>query len=238
MNAINTQTAVGQLVAERPGRARVFEEYGIDYCCGGGKPLAEACRARGLDSSAVLAAIADSDQQPAEAERDWREAGLTELVDHIQETHHVFMKRELPRLGGMMEKVYQAHRERHPELLQLQNVFEQLRAEIELHLMKEERVLFPIIRQMEHATSMPSFHCGSVQNPISVMVHEHDQAGAALATMRELTAGYTPPEDACNTYRALLDGLAQMEADLHRHIHKENNILFPRTAELEAKLTV
>lgn len=237
MTAFDTQTTVAQFVTERPARARVFEQFGIDYCCGGRTPLSRACAEKGLDVATVLRGLRASDEAaPGESERDFSKASMTELADHIVETHHVYLRRELPRLASMADKVVQAHSERHPELLALRETLGLLKNELESHMLKEEQILFPMIRQLESATVLPDFHCGSVNGPIGVMEHEHDNAGDALARMRDLTGGYAPPGDACNTYRALLAGLAELEADTHRHIHKENNILFPKAVAAEAAL--
>lgn len=237
MSILDAQVTVGQLVAERPGRSRVFERLDIDYCCGGKVPLEQACRARGLDVEVVLRELAAQDDAPAEAvEADWASWTMGELVDHIVDVHHGYLRRELPRLAGLVDKIAEVHGKGHPELRDVRAVFASLKAELEAHIVKEERVLFPIIKQLEAATDLPSFHCGSVDHPIRAMEFEHDDAGAALARLRALTGGYVPPADACNTYRAALAGLAELEADLHQHIHKENNILFPRAHDAEAAL--
>ncbi|MEP0841441.1 MAG: iron-sulfur cluster repair di-iron protein [Phycisphaerae bacterium] len=236
MRSFDANATVGQLVAERPSRARVFERFEIDYCCGGKQPLAEACAERGLDPESVLAELRAADAAPHPSETDWTTAPLGDLCDHIVAAHHAYLRRELPRLEAMSEKVAEVHGRREPHLRELAAVFAALHEELDQHMAKEEQVLFPLVRLLESSTALPSFHCGSVANPIRVMEHEHDDAGAALTRMRRLTGGYAPPPEACNTYRALLDGLAELEADLHRHIHKENNILFPRAAALEARL--
>jgi regulator of cell morphogenesis and NO signaling len=235
--SIDGTRTVGELVAERIDRARVFDDLGIDYCCHGKATLAEACRRLGLDAAEVAAAIERSDSEPDPSdEPDYRAMPLGRLADHIESSHHVFMKRELPRLRALLDKVAAAHGGRHPELLELGEVFAAFRDEIDSHLAKEEQVLFPLIRRLEAATTLPSVHCGTVNNPIRVMEHEHDSAGAALSRMRELTGEFRTPDDGCESYRALMDGLAAVEADLHRHIHKENNVLFPGAAALEARL--
>jgi regulator of cell morphogenesis and NO signaling len=237
--ALSLDTTIGDLVAARIGRSEVFERFGIDYCCGGQRSLVDASRAAGQAPEAVIEAILASDRDAAAAApdaTDWRQARLRELTAHIVATHHAFMKGALPRIGELMAKVLAAHGERHPELNEVAGVFAALREEIEGHLAKEEQVLFPMIEEMEITRDLVGAHCGSVNNPIAVMEHEHDNAGAALARLRELTAGYTPPADGCATYAALLEALAAMERDLHAHIHKENNILHPRATQLEASL--
>ncbi len=225
---------VGELVAERPSRSRVFERLGIDYCCGGKLSLAEAGARRGLSVEELIRAVAEHDQAAPAEERDWTQASLTELADHIEATHHAYLRDELPRLGLLAAKVADVHGGEQPHLRDINGVFVELRAELESHMMKEEHILFPICRQLDRSAGPQAFHCGSVANPIRVMEHEHDNAGRALEQLRELTAGYQPPQSACNSYRALYDGLATLEQDLHQHIHKENNILFPRAIAAEA----
>jgi regulator of cell morphogenesis and NO signaling len=233
---------VGTIVAERIGRARLFERLGIDYCCQGRAPLAEACAARALDVGRVVEQIAESDAADTAAGAggedrvDFAAMTASALADHVEATHHAYLRRELPRLTALIDKVAAAHGARHPELADLHGTFAGLRSELEQHMMKEERVLFPLVRRLEGATEPFPIFCGSVENPIRVMCHEHDDAGAALDRLRELSHGYQPPADACATYCTLYDGLAALEADLRRHIHKENNILFPKAAELEAAL--
>ena len=235
MSDADLTTSVGQYVVERPSRARVFEQLGIDYCCGGREPLARACEKKGLDLRMVLDAIDLEDAEPPVGEqRDWSRASLTELADHIESKHHDYLREELPRLSSMIERLVEVHGRRHSELLRCREVFDSLRCELEPHMAKEEQILFPMIRDLEASATLPDFHCGSLRNPIRVMEHEHDDAALALSRLRELTANYTPPDNACSTYRAAFAGLAELEADLHRHIHKENNILFPRAVAEES----
>lgn len=234
MKPVSLDTPVGRLVAERPGRARVFEQFGIDYCCGGKKPLGKACASLGLDPTVVLRELASADDTgPREGETDWTTATLTDLADHIEAVHHGYLREALPRLTALVEKVANVHGGTHPELPELRRVFRGFRAELEAHMIKEERVLFPMCRDLEAATVPPQWHCGTIRNPIRVLEHEHDDAGSALATMRALTHGFAPPPDACNTFRAMLHGLAELESDMHCHVHEENNILFPRASASE-----
>jgi len=236
MTTLSVDTTVGEIAAELPASTAVFEKYGIDFCCGGRTALAEACQSRGLDATAILdEARRAAGSAAAAVETDWRKASLTELAEHIVATHHAYMKTQLPRLEAMLQKILTAHSARHAGVLvPLAETFLAMREELDGHLMKEERILFPLVRALESGTGSRAFHCGSVQNPIRVMVMEHDSAGEALARMRHLTGGYTPPPDACNTFRSFYKGLAEMESDLHRHIHLENHILFPRAIQLEA----
>lgn len=233
MFVLSQTSTVGEIVANHPQTARVFEGLGLDYCCGGRRPLAEACAEKGLDADAVLGRLREALAEPS-PERDWTGAGMTALADHIEQTHHEYLRRELPRLTGLLRKVVAAHGERHPEVRELSHVFNAFEQELFDHMLKEERVLFPWLRRLEAGAPRAQMPGWSVSGPVSCMMHEHDDAGAALATMRELTDGFTAPEDACGTFRALYSALAELEQDMHRHVHKENNILFPRALEAEA----
>jgi regulator of cell morphogenesis and NO signaling len=225
-----TSTTLGELVTATPGAARVFERHGLDYCCGGQRSLGEACAEVQVESTDVLEEIAALEDGPAP---DWPAMGPTELVDHLEATHHEYLNAELPRLSALAEKVAGVHGERHPELAEVRSTFEALRGDLEPHLMKEERVLFPMIRELAASDTAPSFHCGTLRNPIGVMGTEHDRVGEMLAHLRELTDGYQAPDDGCASYRMLYAGLAELEADTHLHVHKENNLLFPAVLELE-----
>lgn len=223
---------IGELVAERPARSRVFEELGIDYCCGGKVSFAQACARRGLQPEAVRQRLAEVDAEGVSDGTDWAAAPLADLCGHIIATHHAYLRRELPRLGGLLGKLAGVHGDRHPELRDTLAVFEPFAAELLDHMAKEERVLFPLIIWIESGDVEPT---PFVLQPIAVMEAEHDDAGRALAEMRRLTGGYTVPPDGCNTFRAAMAGLADLEANMHTHVHKENNILFPRAARLVAE---
>ena len=229
---IGAHQPVGRIVGERLARARVFDELGIDYCCHGETPLDEACAELGRAVDDVLTRVDACDTQPAEPDDSGLPLGA--LADHIEVTHHVYLRSEIPLLEKLCAAVREEHERWHPELREVGATLAALHAELDSHMIKEERILFPMIRQLEAEASLPRFHCGSLANPIRVMEQEHDAAGAALVRLRRLTRGYVPPADACLSYRSLLVRLAALEADLHRHIHKENNLLFPRAAELEA----
>lgn len=228
---------VGEMVVENPDRARVFEQFGIDYCCGGKIPLDEACAKRGVDIDAVLKALHQSQtNETPESQKDWSQESMTSLVDHIITTHHNYLREEFPRLTKMTERVAQVHGERHTELPKVRDAFAALRDELDQHMQKEEMILFPMIKQLDTGEASAASHCGSIENPIRMMEHEHDNAGDGLETLRELTDGFAIPDDACNTYRVMLNSLATLEADLHQHIHKENNILFPRAIAAEKSM--
>ena len=234
MNRSYTQSLLGDLVREHPARARVFERFRIDYCCGGHRTLLEVCQAQQVDLPEICGALTQLEAAPEEpAAEAWAHGRLGSLIDHIVATHHEFLRRELPRLAGLLEKVRQAHGKKHADLTQLQIVFRDLADELTTHLEKEERVLFPWIRRLEADQSVPATLTASVNEPIRGMEHDHRTVAEALLQIRRLTNDFVPPADACPTYWTLLDGLANLEQDIHLHIHKENNILFPRAAELE-----
>ncbi|MBL8850065.1 MAG: iron-sulfur cluster repair di-iron protein [Planctomycetaceae bacterium] len=237
--ANDTFETVAELVRQRPERSRIFEELGIDFCCHGHVPLDRACVLNGLDLVDVCRRLEEAEAAVTGAERDWTSASLTELTEHIVELHHRYLRRELPRLAGLIDRVLDAHGEHHPELRNVREVFAGLQCELLSHMLKEEQVLFPMIRQLERTPADERgnlrFHCGTIGNPIAMMEHEHDTAGKALQQLDRLTHHYQPPDDACPTYRALLSGLEQVQSDLHLHIHKENNILFPAAAALEPR---
>lgn len=213
-------TQIGQIVADQPATARIFELANIDYCCGGNKTLLDACAEAGVDAGKLLAALlATRPTGESATERNWQRVPLTELLDHIEATHHEFLKRELPRLAGMMRTVLKVHGAAHAELAEVAEIYHTLHTELAAHLETEETQWFPAIRNAVPSAD-PALTAG--------IRHEHDRAGEALHRLHELTNGFAPPEDACNLYRALLDGLAALAADTHTHVHLENNVLIPR----------
>jgi regulator of cell morphogenesis and NO signaling len=237
--SVSTAKTVRELALEIPEATRIFEKIGIDYCCGGGKSLEEACSTANLSVDEVLDAL-EFEEQKARAnrkDRNWLTEPLADLVAHINDTHHKYTREEIARLGPLFEKVVSVHGKNHPELQSIQASFLELADELTMHLMKEEMMLFPYIVRMEESVTEqqpilpPPF--GTVQNPVSMMQHEHDSAGDALRAMREASRGYSAPADACVSYQTLYKALTEFEADLHQHIHLENNILFPRAIAME-----
>ena len=237
--SVTTERTVRELALEKPGAARVFEKLGIDYCCGGKQTLEQACRTASIPVDEVLEALEVSPPsgQDFPENGDWQTAPLAHLISHIKNTHHKYTREEIARLSPLFEKVCSVHGERHPELFELRATFQGLAQELTTHMMKEEMVLFPYMERMEESVIQrepilpPPF--GTVQNPVTMMMHEHDSAGNALRTMRQQSANYTPPADACVSYGTLYKALSDLESDLHQHIHLENNILFPRAIEME-----
>jgi regulator of cell morphogenesis and NO signaling len=215
---------VAEIATASLAAVRVFEKLGIDYCCGGKRPLADVCHQKGYDAAAVRRELEQAASDPGPDTRDWTTAPLEELVNHIVNTHHAYLNRELPALSARVEKVYRVYNQRYGQtLLGLPEVFGGLRAELETHMRKEEMILFPAI-----AGQRPF---AALANAIGVMESEHESAGEALAKIREITQDFNIPEYACVTYRALMNGLRELEQDLHIHIHLENNVLFPRAMQ-------
>jgi regulator of cell morphogenesis and NO signaling len=236
-DGLDLSTTVGQWVARHPSTSRVFESLSIDYCCGGNVSLEQACAKHKIDPADVLMRLqAASERGAHSAGPNWLDAPLAELCDHIEVTHHAYLKAELPRLTDIVAKVARVHGDAHPELRSVQQALAELRAELEPHMFKEEQILFPAIRWLENSLSQPAFPYGTIANPIRMMEHENDGAGNCLRQIRELTRDYEVPAGACNTYRAMLDGLQTLEEDMHVHVHKENSILFPRAIRAEARL--
>jgi len=238
--SIATSKTVGEIAAEMPNATREFERLGIDYCCGGSRTLGEACAEAKISVEEALQRLQASMTATAPgASRDWQKEPLADLIAHIQNTHHVFVRSECPRIQALCEKVVSVHGNSHPELLQVQGRFSGLAEELSVHLMKEEQVLFPYVVRMEESVlagePAPPAMFGTVMNPVRMMMQEHDGAGDALRALRSCTKDYAVPEDVCVSYRTLYQALQGFEADLHQHIHLENNILFPRAVAMEAK---
>lgn len=217
---------LAQLVERRPELARTLDRLGLDYCCGGHRHLVEACREQGLDPEAVRLEL---DAVGAEESPAWTTMGLTQLVDHIEGTHHALLWEELPRLSTLVEKILTVHGARHPELAAVRDRYEQLRRELEPHLREEEATVFPLVRRLAvgDAAERPALAAG-----VLALRDEHEAAGALLAKLRELTGDYEPPADGCASYQAAYRGLAELEADVHLHVHKENNVLFPNVEQM------
>lgn len=231
-NSVSTETTVGEIVRATPAHSRVFEQLGIDYCCGGKKPLAEACRAKGLDPATVVALLSAMDgATPESSSANPELLSLSELCDHIERVHHHYLREELPRLDFLTRKVAAVHGEHEPRLVEIRHVFAAFSAAISAHTQEEDEQIFPAIRQLELAGRAQG-KVLSLKAALDKLESEHDQAGAALVRLHELTDGYAPPEWACNTFRALYDGLAKLEKDTHQHVHKENNVLFPKALDV------
>lgn len=234
--ATTTQTVRG-IATENPDAVRVFEKYGIDYCCGGRVPLAEACATKGLNVDEVIASL-EAAAPSAPEEKDWTKESLASLAQYIVDTHHAYVNREVPRLNELAGKVVSRHGDSRQELAVIQSKLAELGEELIEHQGKEEVVLFPYIGKLERYASgggaKPRSCFGTIDHPITMMTRDHDYAGNLMTEIRGLSQDYTPPEGACPTFRAFYAGLRDFEQDLHRHIHLENNVLFPRAVTLDA----
>jgi regulator of cell morphogenesis and NO signaling len=234
-----TQT-VREIALEQPHSIRVFERFGIDYCCGGRKPLSEACAANHISADDVLAALDSAASTAATLTGDWTKASLRQLIEHIVATHHTYVKSELPRLAMLAQKVVNRHGDTQAHLPAIQKALAQLDDELIHHLAKEENILFPYIAALEASqasgSALPDACFGTVTNPIAMMTSEHEAAGTLLAEIQNLSSNFITPVGACPTYHALYDGLKEFQQDLHQHIHLENNILFPRAVALESSV--
>ncbi len=236
----SVEKTVRDLAVAMPGATRVFEKLGIDYCCGGGKSLDDACAGAGVSLREVLDALERGKEryagQPSD-DAEWQNRTLADLAAHIVEKHHVYTKAELSRLDQLTAKVADVHGKNHPELLQVRSVFQSLQRDLIPHMLKEEQVLFPYIGQLEDAVRnqrpAPTPFFGTVRNPVSMMMKEHDTAGDLLRELRSASANYAVPPDGCVSYKTLYGALQEFEQDLHQHIHLENNLLFPKAVLLE-----
>ena len=238
---ITTDMTVRDVANELPQSTRLFEKLKIDYCCGGNQTLAEGCTSAGVDVYAVIQMLAEATQQKSEDAVDFTSASLPQLITHIVDTHHVFTKSEMDRLQLLADKVLAAHGGNHPELVHLDELLTRLCDDLKPHMFKEEHVLFPYIFALAKAAdqqgAVPFAPFGTVNNPIRMMMREHDTAGEILRELRKLTFDYKVPADACISYQTLYQALENFEKDLHQHIHLENNILFPKALDVENGLS-
>jgi regulator of cell morphogenesis and NO signaling len=234
---ITENTIIGNLVAEDYRTAKVFKKHKIDFCCQGNRTIAQACVQKNIASSSVLDEIIKLNEKSENQEYNlWV---LDKLVAHIEDKHHTYVREMIPIITQYLDKVCKVHGTYHPELLQIKQLFSETAEALTHHMMKEELVLFPFINRLAAAEisgdkpDFPSFR--TVKAPIAMMMEEHSDEGERLRKIAEITNDYTPPEEACNTYRVVFALLNEFEEDLHQHIHLENNILFPKAIQLEAK---
>ncbi|KAA5539970.1 iron-sulfur cluster repair di-iron protein [Adhaeribacter rhizoryzae] len=231
---------IGELVAKDYRKAEIFKKYGLDFCCGGKKSVARACQEKGISLAQVEQELNALTETPVARSQNFGAWDLSFLADYIENTHHTYVRESLPALTEYTTKIARVHGEKHPELIAIAQHFTAIAAELNAHMPKEERVLFPYIRRLNEADKAgvsvvtPGF--GSIQNPINMMEMEHEAAGNSLEAIRELSDNYTVPVDGCTTYRLAFAKLQEFESDLHQHIHLENNILFPKAIALEQKV--
>ena len=235
--SFTANTRVKEIAVTNSGAKRVLEEAGVDYCCGGDKPLHDACMKAGVSAEEILERLRENPKQVGPDETNWSTAALRELTRYIVTKHHGFVRGTVPRVRELLAKVKAKHGRNHPELADIEKKFLDLGQELSMHMQKEEQVLFPYIERLEgdvlakRSPEQPFF--GTARNPIRMMMQEHDSAGELLQEMRKLSSGYQVPKEACESYRELYRSLEEFESDLHAHVHLENNILFPRTVALE-----
>lgn len=227
---------IGLIVAENLAAAKVFEAHGMDFCCHGSQTLEAACAARHIAIEQLETELAALNKEPTAERPDVNAMSLSELTRHIVAVHHVYTKKALPEITGRLDTVIQVHGGNHPKLAAVRQLFTALRQELELHLEKEEQILFPYIEAMDESGSLPPACFSEVSQPIAMMEQEHESAGKTFDRINALADGYLPPDDACNTYRLVLRELQELEQDLHVHIAAENYLLFPRAVTLEKSL--
>ncbi|HUJ31149.1 MAG TPA: iron-sulfur cluster repair di-iron protein [Candidatus Acidoferrum sp.] len=235
--SFTSETKVKDIALSNPAATRVLEDAALDYCCGGDKPLHEACLHADVSPEDILKRLRENSKQVSSEEANWTGAPLSDLTRHIRERHHRYVRDAIPRLRTLLEKVKEKHGETHAEIADIQELFAKVSQEMIVHMQKEEQILFPYIEAMERAANgngslePPFFQ--TVRNPIHSMMKEHDSAGDLVKQIRRASSEYAAPADACPSYTALYEDLRQFEADLHQHVHLENNILFPRAVEME-----
>ncbi len=232
------QTRVRDMALSNPGARQILEDAGLDYCCGGGKSLKEACLHADIPPEEVLDLLRENAKNATTEDKNWMTAPLCDLTKHIREKHHGYVRQAIPHTQALMDKVASKHGENHKELFKIGALFAEVGREMIVHMQKEEMILFPYIDSLERASEAhesiepPFFQ--TVRNPIHMMMKEHDASGHSVAKIRFLTSDYTPPAGACTSFKALYEALKEFETDLHQHVHLENNILFPRAVDLEA----
>lgn len=241
MNTIEKQT-IGEYVAKDFRTAAVFSKYGIDFCCKGNRTIEEACSKKGLDFKVIETKINQLLEIKSENYIDFKSWPSDLLVDYIEKTHHRYVEEKTPILLAFLDKLCKVHGNTHPELFLINELFIGCSGELAQHMKKEELILFPFIKQMANAIrtnqALEQPHFGTVENPIAMMKHEHENEGERFVKIADLTNNYTPPSDACNTYKVTFSMLQEFEQDLHKHIHLENNILFIKAIEMEEKFTI
>ena len=237
---IQENNIIGELVAQDYRVASVFKKYGIDFCCQGNRTIQDACEAKKIDASSVVTDLIEVNKATSESTIDYQSWPIDLMADYIEKKHHRYVEDKTQEIKPYLDKICRVHGDRHPELLEINELFNEAAGELAAHMKKEELILFPFVRKMAKVQQengrLDAPHFGTVENPIQMMMHEHTTEGERFRKIETLSNNYTPPEDACNTYRVTFALLKEFEADLHLHIHLENNILFPKAIELEKHL--
>jgi regulator of cell morphogenesis and NO signaling len=237
----SSETKLKDIALSNPAARRALENAGLDYCCGGGKSLHQACLHADISPEEILNRLRENTKNNADEDRNWMAMPLCDVTRHIREKHHRYVREAIPRIQVLLNKVTSKHGKNHVELADVGRLFTEVGREMIMHMQKEEQILFPYIDTLERAANAgssvepPFFQ--TVRNPIHVMMKEHDAAGELVRQIRSLTSDYKAPADACTSFKVLYEALQEFEADLHQHVHLENNVLFPRAVELEASAT-
>lgn len=232
---ITKDKTIAQCVTENFKTAKVFQKYGLDFCCGGNVAVEDACKKANINFNELNEEI-ETVTKVVSNEENYNEYSLNKLIDHILDTYHVYIREVSPIIKARLEKLARVHGQNHPELIKVNEIFQKMAIDLELHMQKEENILFPYIRLLESdSKTMPTSCFGTVQNPIRMMNYEHEVAGDEMKEIHKLTNGYTVPSDGCNTYRVGFQELKEFEDKLFEHVHLENNIVFPKAIELESK---
>ena len=233
---ITSDNIVGEIVAKDYRAASVFKSHKIDFCCNGNRSLADVCETGKVDTTQLIEELETATTKAEQQTTDYKSWDNDLLADYIEKKHHRYVEKKIPELRAFLGKVASVHGERHPELIEIEQLFDASANELQSHMKKEEMIVFPYVRSMAANTNLKQPHFGTVQNPIQMMMHEHDTEGERFRKISELSNNYTPPFDACTTYKVAFAMLKEFEEDLHLHIHLENNILFPKAIAAEQKL--
>jgi regulator of cell morphogenesis and NO signaling len=233
---IQENQIIGELVAQDYRSASIFKKHGLDFCCQGNRTINEACEAKNISTTSVVTDLNAISQSTAETTTDYRSWDLDLLADYIQKKHHRYVTNKIPELKAYLNKIAKVHVGRHPELLEVDQLFSASAFELLSHMKREETILFPYVRNMIANPNAEHPEFGTIENPIQMMMNEHTTEGERFRQIAELTDNYTPPSDACATYKVAFALLKEFEEDLHLHIHLENNILFPRAIAMEQQL--
>lgn len=233
----DSQKQIGQFVAEDFRTAAVFSKYGIDFCCKGDRTIEEVCQKNSIDTDELLGKLLEISISKNQQSIDYKSWPLDLLADYIEKKHHRYVEEKTPIIRQFLDKLCKVHGQNHPELFEVTALFIGSSKELAAHMKKEELILFPFIKKMVKAqlegSQLQSPQFGKVENPIAMMKQEHENEGERFRQVSDLTDNYTPPSDACNTYKVTIAMLEEFEKDLHLHIHLENNILFPKAIKLE-----
>lgn len=232
---INFNTSLGDFVALYPRTRKVFEEFGLDYCCGGKEDIKRAAKKQKIDINELISLLEKTINKASEqtVEKIWINESLTDIINHIQSKHHRFMWKELPHVDELLDKIVRVHGEKHGDFLNdLNNIYKNLKKNLEKHLEDEENLLFPYVKELEISIKKSDNDKKNFKDILKILYEEHDEAGEALSRIRSLTSNYILPEDACASFEALYENLQAMEDDLHEHVHLENTVLFPRIEKL------